>query len=169
MSRQVRAEATAAARREVDAQTKSVEKGREDIRALQDRLAQAQQDNTRQTHLLAAQAAENEQRAAKLAKQEVVLPSQLTHGFLLGNIGCNLVDCFLNSKACSLCTCLSRIWQALVRKIAYDCNGWMLLIMRNMRALFSVATYVRSAAYSSIQRSQLAELKAPSVTCTTTH
>ena len=71
----MRAEATAAARREVDAQTKSVEKGRDDIRGLQDRLAQAQQDNTRQTHLLAMQAAENDQRAAKLAKQEVVLPS----------------------------------------------------------------------------------------------
>ena len=70
---QVRAEATAAARREMDAQTKSIEKGREDIRALQDRLAQAQQDNTRQTHLLTVQAAENDQRAAKLAKQEVVL------------------------------------------------------------------------------------------------
>lgn len=69
----MRAEATAAARREVDAQTKSIEKGREDIRALQDRLAQAQQDNTRQTHLLTVQAAENDQRAAKLAKQEVVL------------------------------------------------------------------------------------------------
>lgn len=57
----------------MDAQTKSIEKGREDIRALQDRLAQAQQDNTRQTHLLTVQAAENDQRAAKLAKQEVVL------------------------------------------------------------------------------------------------
>lgn len=82
----MRAEATAAARREVEAQTKSVEKGREDIRALQDRLAQAQQDNTRQSHMLAVQAAENDQRAAKLAKQEVVLPSLLTHCNLLGII-----------------------------------------------------------------------------------
>lgn len=81
---QVRAEATSAARRELDAQTKSVEKGREDIRALQDRLAQAQQDSTRQSHLLAVQAAENDQRAAKLAKQEVVLPSLITHCYLLG-------------------------------------------------------------------------------------
>ena len=71
---QVRAEATAAARREMDAQTKSLEKGREDIRALQERLAQAQQDNTKQAHLLAVQAADNDQRAAKLAKQEVSLP-----------------------------------------------------------------------------------------------
>ena len=68
---QVRAEATAAARRELDSQLKGVEKGREDIRALQDRLAQAQQDNTKQGHLLAVQAADLDQRVAKITKQEV--------------------------------------------------------------------------------------------------
>jgi len=68
---QVRAEATAAARRELDSQLKGVEKGREEIRALQDRLAQAQQDNTKQGHLLAVQAADLDQRAAKITKQEV--------------------------------------------------------------------------------------------------
>jgi len=67
----VRAEATAAARREVEAQVKGVEQGREEIRALQDRLAQAQQDNTKQAHLLAVQAADLDQRSAKVAKQEV--------------------------------------------------------------------------------------------------
>ena len=74
MSVQVRAEATAAARKEVDAQVKAVEKGREDIHALQERLAQAQQENTKQAHLLAVQAADVEQRAAKIAKQEASLP-----------------------------------------------------------------------------------------------
>lgn len=76
---QVRAEATAAARRELDSQLKGVEKGREEIRALQDRLAQAQQDNTKQGHLLAVQAADLDQRAAKITKQEVgspMLPDQ---------------------------------------------------------------------------------------------
>ena len=68
---QVRAEATAAARRELDSQLKGVEKGREEIRALQDRLGQAQQDNTKQGHLLAVQAADLDQRAAKITKQEV--------------------------------------------------------------------------------------------------
>lgn len=53
---------------------KIVEKGREDMRALQERLAQAQQDNTKQAHLLAVQAADSDQRAAKLAKQEVNPP-----------------------------------------------------------------------------------------------
>ena len=67
---QVRAEATAAARRDVESQVKTVEKGREEIRALQERLAQAQQENTKQAHLLAVQAADNDQRAMKLAKQE---------------------------------------------------------------------------------------------------
>ncbi len=67
----MRAEATAAARREVEAQVKGVEQGREEIRALQDRLAQAQQDNTKQAHLLAVQAADLDQRSAKVAKQEV--------------------------------------------------------------------------------------------------
>lgn len=55
----------------MDAQVKGLEKGREDMRALQERLAQAQQDNTKQAHLLAVQAADSDQRAAKLAKQEV--------------------------------------------------------------------------------------------------
>ena len=68
---QVRAEATAAARRELDSQLKGLEKGREEICALQDRLAQSQQDNTKQGHLLAVQAADLDQRAAKITKQEV--------------------------------------------------------------------------------------------------
>ena len=84
---QVRAEATAAARREVDVQMKSVEKGREDIRALQERLAQAQQDNTKEAHLLAVQAADNEQRAGKLTKQEVTLVALLTHAY------CTMLEC----------------------------------------------------------------------------
>ena len=67
----MRSEATAAARREVEGQVKGVEKGREEIRALQDRLAQAQQDNTKQSHLLAGQAADLDQRSAKITKQEV--------------------------------------------------------------------------------------------------
>lgn len=69
----MRAEATAAARRELEAQSKGVEKGREEIRVLQDRLALAQQDNTKQAHLLAGQAADLDQRAAKISKQQVGL------------------------------------------------------------------------------------------------
>ena len=68
---QVRAEATAAARREVDSQVKAVEKGKEEIRALQDQVAQAQQSNTKQAHLLAVQTADLDARSAKIAKQEV--------------------------------------------------------------------------------------------------
>ena len=50
---------------------KAVEKGKEEIRALQDQLAQAQQSNTKQAHLLAVQKADLDARSAKLAKQEV--------------------------------------------------------------------------------------------------
>lgn len=70
---QVRAEATAAARREVDSQVKALEKGREELRALQDQLSQSQHSNTKQAALLASQAADLDARAAKMAKQEVRL------------------------------------------------------------------------------------------------
>ena len=77
---QVRAEATAAARREIDSQVKAVEKGKEDIRALQDQLSQTQQSNAKQAHVLAVQAADLDARNAKIAKQEVRL-CQLLHGY----------------------------------------------------------------------------------------
>lgn len=68
---QVRAEATAAATKEVEAQKKEIEHRREEVRLAQDRATQAQQEASKQANLLALQAADLDQRSAGLAKLEV--------------------------------------------------------------------------------------------------
>ena len=67
----MRAEATAAAAKEVEAQRKEVEHRREEVRAAQDRATQAQQEASKQANLLALQTADLDQRSARAAKLEV--------------------------------------------------------------------------------------------------
>lgn len=72
--KQVRAEATAAAMKEVEAQKKEVEHRRGEVRAAQDRATQAQQEASKQANLLAVQSADLDQRSARVAKLEVRHP-----------------------------------------------------------------------------------------------
>lgn len=88
---QVRAEATAAAAKEVEGQKKEVEHRREEVRAAQERAQQAQQEASKQSNLLALQAADLDQRSARVAKQEV--SHHQHHCHQQREHHCNIIQC----------------------------------------------------------------------------